>query len=65
MKKYVIKFKSDGSYLWNLFITPNPNFAGKLSVIDITPKKFAMTFEKKYLADAIAKALDAEVEEAE
>lgn len=65
MKKYVIKLKETNSYLWNLFITPEPNLMGKLSVIEIMPKKFAMTFEKKYLADAIAKALDAEVEEAE
>ena len=65
MKKYVIKLKDTGSYLWNLFITPEPDFKGKFSEIEITPKKFAMTFSKKYLADAIAKALDAEVEEAE
>ena len=65
MKKYVIKLKDTGRYLWNFFITPEPDFRGKLSEIEIEPKKFAMTFEKKHLADAIAKALDAEVEEAE
>ena len=65
MKKYVIKLKETGAYLWNFFVTPEPDFSGKFSIIEIAPKKFAMTFKKKYLVDAIAKALDAEVEEAE
>lgn len=65
MKKYVIKLKETDMYLWNLFVTPEPDFRGKLSEIGIAPKKFAMTFEKKYLADAFAKALDGKVEEAE
>ena len=63
--KYVIRFKDDGSYLRSIFITPEPNSSGIISNLAISNKRFAMTFKKKYLALAIAKAIGGEVEEAE
>lgn len=60
MKKYVIRL---GGYVRDVFIVPENNSEGTVLAAEVELKKAAMTFRKKYLADAIAKALGGDVEE--
>ncbi len=60
MRKYVIRL--DG-YVRDVFIVPDNGFEGIICTVQNESKEGVMTFRKKYLADAIAKALGGEVEE--
>lgn len=62
MKKYVIKLNG---YVHDIFIVPNNDLEGMVLPVEVDLKEAAMTFRKKYLANAIAKALGGEVEELE
>lgn len=60
MRKYAIRL--DG-YVRDVFIVPDNDSEGIICTVQNESKEGVMTFRKKYLADAIAKALDGEVEE--